>query len=187
MPASMSMRSKPLFQRKTPASNLILVIADWLPPISPEKHKNHSASSLLKLREYRTIQPFSCSLLNVSTFILLKENETLAQPKGFNKGFVSFKLVGCPAINKTCTSPKLDICLASSISVAPAPGTNRSSRVRALNVFTPSSTARSISSMMFSVEPRIITVATAVSSRSAIKFNMIEEGFCTGVTYLKRI
>ncbi len=39
--------------------------------------------------------------------------------------------------------------------------------VRALNVFTPSSMARSMSSMMLSVAPRITIVATALSSFSA--------------------
>ena len=44
--------------------------------------------------------------------------------------------------------------------MAPPAGSVRESLVSALNAFTPSSTARSMSSMTFSVEPRSTTVAT---------------------------
>ena len=64
------------------------------------------------------------------------------------------------------TSPKVVSCLASSISVAPAPGTNLGSFVRALNVLTASSIALSTSSIMLSVEPRITMVDTRLSSFS---------------------
>ena len=59
---------------------------------------------------------------------------------------------------RSITSPNDVNCLASSISVAPAPGTKRLSLVRDLNVLMPSSTARSTSSIMLSVEPLTTTV-----------------------------
>eukprot|EP01137_Pigoraptor_chileana_P005096 Opistho-2@2778 len=61
-------------------------------------------------------------------------------------------------------SPKAAMRRASSISVAPAPGRYRPSLAIALNTLTPSSTARSTSSMMFSVEPRMTIVAMPLSS-----------------------
>ena len=64
------------------------------------------------------------------------------------------------------TCPYLDTRCASSISTAPAPGTMRPSRVKHLKQLTPSSIARSISSMIFVVAPLTTIVATALSSRS---------------------
>ena len=65
------------------------------------------------------------------------------------------------------------ICLASSISVAPAPGSRPLFLVRALYVFTPSSMALSMSSIMLSVDPRTTIVDTALSSFSAMAINII--------------
>ena len=64
------------------------------------------------------------------------------------------------------TSPNEVNCLAISISVAPAPGTKRLSFVSALNVLMPSSTARSTSSIMLSVEPLTTTVEIRLPSWS---------------------
>ena len=62
-----------------------------------------------------------------------------------------------------CSSPgrvsaKSIILRDNSISTAPPPATSRPSRVRALNVLTPSSTALSMSSIILSVEPLITIV-----------------------------
>mmetsp|Transcript_12327 Transcript_12327/g.45942 ORF Transcript_12327/g.45942 Transcript_12327/m.45942 type:complete len:521 (+) Transcript_12327:160-1722(+) len=59
-----------------------------------------------------------------------------------------------------CFRPNAARRCASSISVAPPAGSVRLSLVSALNAFTPSSTARSMSSITFSVLPRSTTVAT---------------------------
>mmetsp|Transcript_42011 Transcript_42011/g.115999 ORF Transcript_42011/g.115999 Transcript_42011/m.115999 type:complete len:254 (+) Transcript_42011:301-1062(+) len=74
-----------------------------------------------------------------------------------------------------CASPNVVTASASRSSHAPAPGTKRASFVIVLTTFTPSSMARSTSSMMLGVEPRITMVATRLPSDSWSKMVHIVE------------
>mmetsp|Transcript_10681 Transcript_10681/g.26558 ORF Transcript_10681/g.26558 Transcript_10681/m.26558 type:complete len:531 (-) Transcript_10681:19-1611(-) len=74
-----------------------------------------------------------------------------------------------------CASPYAVIASASRSSHAPAPPTKRGSRVIDLTTLTPSSTARSTSSMMLGVEPRMMIVATREPSVSWSKMVQLVE------------
>mmetsp|Transcript_2736 Transcript_2736/g.8290 ORF Transcript_2736/g.8290 Transcript_2736/m.8290 type:complete len:228 (-) Transcript_2736:916-1599(-) len=103
--------------------------------------------------------PWACWALSVARVFVVFIPAFSASVRGMtSRASANFWMAYCSS--PVCFLPCSASLLLSSISVAPPPGTVLASLHRALKVFTPSSIARSMSSMRWSVAPLRMMVAT---------------------------